>query len=243
MQAQASHFMSLDFNSFPAGGHAVILGSSGGIGSAMLEAAEASGQFGKVTGFARPALDISDEASIVAAAQIVSHAEIPLRFVFVATGYLHGAQGMPEKGLKQLDPAFMAHAFQVNAIGPALVMKHFLPLMAREGKAVFAVVSAKVASLGDNQLGGWHSYRASKAALNMYLKNAAIEMARTRPDLVLASLHPGTVETKLSAPFSKTGLDVRSTDIAAADMIRVMDGLTPADTGGFFNHLGAKLAW
>jgi NAD(P)-dependent dehydrogenase (short-subunit alcohol dehydrogenase family) len=231
------------FNSFPTGGHAVILGSSGGIGSAMVEAANASGQFGKVSGFARPEFDVSDEASIIAAAQIVSHAEIPLRFVFVATGYLHGAQGMPEKGLKQLDPAFMAHAFQVNAIGPALVMKHFLPLMAREGKAVFAVVSAKVASLGDNQLGGWHSYRASKTALNMYLKNAAIEMARTRPDLVLASLHPGTVETKLSAPFAKAGLDVRPTDVAASDMIRVMDGLTPADTGGFFNHLGARLPW
>jgi NAD(P)-dependent dehydrogenase (short-subunit alcohol dehydrogenase family) len=231
------------FNSFPTGGHAVILGSSGGIGSAMVEAANASGQFAKVSGFARPEFDVSDEASIIAAAQIISQAEIPLRFVLVATGYLHGTQGMPEKGLKQLDPAFMAFAFQINAIGPALVMKHFLPLMAREGKAMFAVVSAKVASLGDNQLGGWHSYRASKIALNMYLKNASIEMAGTRPELVLASLHPGTVETKLSAPFAKAGLDVRPTDVAASDMIRVMDGLTPADTGGFFNHLGARLPW
>lgn len=229
------------FSTFPSGGHAVIFGSSGGIGSAIVEAAKASGQFEKVTGFARPEFDIADETSIAHAAQQL--ADISLRFVFVATGYLHGAQGMPEKGLKQLDPAFMAHNFQINAIGPALVMKHFLPLMARNGKAVFAVVSAKVASLGDNQLGGWHSYRASKTALNMYLKNAAIEMARTRPELIVASLHPGTVETKLSAPFAKAGLDVRPTDVAASDMIRVMDGLTPADTGGFFNHLGAKLPW
>ena len=235
--------MASDFLSLPAGGHAVVLGASGGIGAALLAAAEASGQFAKISGFARPELDISDEATIAKIAQTVSQTELPVRVVFVATGYLHGVHGMPEKGLKQLDPAFMAYAFQINAIGPALVMKHFLPLMARDGKAVFAVVSAKVASIGDNQLGGWHSYRASKTALNMYLKNAAIEMARTRPELVLASLHPGTVETKLSAPFAKAGLDVRSTDIAAADMIRVMDGLAPADTGGFFNHLGAKLPW
>ena len=235
--------MSIDFSSFGQGGQAVILGSSGGIGSAMFEAATASGAFIKVTGFTRPDFDVSDEASIAAAAQSVSQSDVPLSFVFVATGVLHGEKGMPEKGIKQLDPAFMAHAFQINAIGPALIMKHFLPLMARSGKAVFAVVSAKVASLGDNQLGGWHSYRASKTALNMYLKNAAIEMARTQPELVLASLHPGTVETKLSAPFAKAGLDVRPTNVAAADMIRVMDGLTPADTGGFFNHLGAKLPW
>ena len=154
--------MSFEFSSIPTGGHAVILGASGGIGSAMVEAATASGQFAKVTGFSRPAFDIADEASIAAAANLIGQSELPLRFVLVATGYLHGSQGMPEKGIKQLDPAFMAHAFQINAIGPALAMKHFLPLMAREGKAVFAVVSAKVASLGDNQLGGWHSYRASK---------------------------------------------------------------------------------
>lgn len=235
--------MPLEFLSFPAGGHAIILGASGGIGSAMLEAATASGQFAKVTGFSRPDFDITNEASILRAADMVQAAGVPPRLVFVATGYLHGTQGMPEKGLKQLDPALMAHNFQINAIGPALVMKHFLPLMAREGKAVFAVVSAKVASLGDNQLGGWHSYRASKTALNMYVKNAAIEMARTRSEMIVASLHPGTVETKLSQPFAKAGLDVRPTNVAANDMIRVMDGLTPADTGGFFNHLGAKLPW
>jgi NAD(P)-dependent dehydrogenase (short-subunit alcohol dehydrogenase family) len=235
--------MSIEFGSLPEGGIGVVLGASGGIGSAMLEAANASGKFAKVLGFSRPDFDVSQEASIARAAETVLSANLPLRLVVVATGYLHGAQGMPEKGIKQLDPALMAHNFQINAIGPALVMKHFLPLMAREGKAVFAVVSAKVASIGDNQLGGWHSYRASKTALNMYLKNAAIEMARTRPELIVISLHPGTVETKLSAPFAKAGLDVRPTHIAASDMITVMDGLTPAETGGFFNHLGARLPW
>jgi NAD(P)-dependent dehydrogenase (short-subunit alcohol dehydrogenase family) len=232
-----------EFSSFPTGGHAAIFGASGGIGAAMVEAANGLGKFAMVSGFARPEFEITDETSIAAAAQAIAETELPLRLVFVATGYLHGAQGMPEKGIKQLDPAYMAHNFQINAIGPALVMKHFLPLMAREGKAMFAVVSAKVASIGDNQLGGWHSYRASKTALNMYLKNAAIEMARTRPELVLASLHPGTVETKLSAPFAKAGLDVRPANVAVTDMIRVMDGLSASDTGGFFNPYGQRLPW
>jgi NAD(P)-dependent dehydrogenase (short-subunit alcohol dehydrogenase family) len=235
--------MHADFSSFQDGGHAVIVGASGGIGSAMVAAAQACGRFAKVSGFARPQFDIADEPSIAALAAQISDVDLPLRLVFIATGYLHGDRGMPEKSIRQLDPGFMAHAFQINAIGPALVMKHVLPLMARDGKAMFAVVSAKVASLGDNQLGGWHSYRASKTALNMYVKNAAIEMARTRPELILASLHPGTVQTALSAPFAKAGLDVRAPHIAAADMIRVMDGLTPAESGGFFNHHGTKLPW
>lgn len=231
------------FSTFPSGGHAVILGASGGIGSAIVEAAKSSGQFEKVSTFSRPHLDIIDEASIVRAANQTMAESVPLRLVFVATGFLHSDIGMPEKSVKQLNPNFMAYNFMANAIGPALVMKHFLPLMARDGKAAFMVTSAKVASIGDNQLGGWHSYRASKAALNMYLKNAAIEMARSRPELVLASLHPGTVDTKLSMPFAKAGLNVRSPDVAAHEIIQVIDGLTPSQTGGFFNHLGEALPW
>jgi NAD(P)-dependent dehydrogenase (short-subunit alcohol dehydrogenase family) len=231
------------FSTFLDGGHAVVFGASGGIGAAVLAAARASGRFAASTGLARPKFDITDEASIVGAAAVIGREQAPLRFVLVATGLLHDGAAMPEKGLKQLDPAFMARNFAINAIGPALIMKHVLPLMARDGKAVLAVISAKVASLGDNHLGGWHSYRASKAALNMYAKNAAIEMARTRPDLVVASLHPGTVETRLSAPFAKAGLDVRSPAIAASDLVRVIDGLTSADSGGFFNHKGEALPW
>jgi NAD(P)-dependent dehydrogenase (short-subunit alcohol dehydrogenase family) len=231
------------FTSFPAGGRAAVFGSSGGIGSAMLAAAQASGRFSSVTGLARPGFDITDEASIMRAAAELARDETPLRFVFIATGFLHGPAGMPEKGLKQLDPAFMAQNFALNAIGPSLVMKHVLPLMAREERAVFAVISAKVASIGDNALGGWHSYRASKAALNMFVKTAAIEMARTRPNLVIASLHPGTVATRLSEPFSKSGLDVRDAATAAADMARVIDGFAPSQSGGFFNHKGEVLPW
>jgi hypothetical protein len=228
--------------SIPDGGAAAIFGASGGIGAAMLDAATASGRFVSVAPFSRPGVDVTDEASVAAAAATLADGA-PLRFVLVATGMLHDGGAMPEKGLKQLDPAFMAKNFAVNAIGPALVMKHVLPLMAREGRAVFAVISAKVASLGDNALGGWHSYRASKAALNMYAKNAAIEMARTRPNLIVASLHPGTVDTRLSAPFGKAGLDVRDPATAATDMARVIDALTPAQSGGFFNHKGEALPW
>jgi NAD(P)-dependent dehydrogenase (short-subunit alcohol dehydrogenase family) len=237
------------FSSFPSGGSAVILGASGAIGSAVISAAKSSGQFAKVIGFARPAFDITVEHAIAAAATAVQAdtGDAPLRLVLVATGLLHksdaSGEAMPEKGLRQLAPEFMAENFAVNAIGPALAMKHFLPLMARDGKALFAVISAKVASLGDNQLGGWHSYRASKVALNMYVKNAAIEMARTRPAMIVTALHPGTVESKLSAPFHKTGLDVRSPNVAAEEMIGVMDSLTPQHSGGFFNHKGETLPW
>lgn len=229
------------FHSFPSGGRAVIFGTSGGIGSSLLNAAKASAHFAEVTGFTRADCDICNEASIEAAAQTMEG--LPLRLVIIATGFLHGENAMPEKSIKQLDPAFMAKAFQINAIGPALVMKHFLPLMAREGKTIFAAISAKVASISDNQLGGWHSYRASKTALNMYVKNAAIEMARTRPELIVASLHPGTVDTKLSAPFAKAGLVVRPPEVAAIEIIQVIDGLQPGDTGGFFNHKGETLPW
>jgi NAD(P)-dependent dehydrogenase (short-subunit alcohol dehydrogenase family) len=231
------------FSSFPAGGQAVVIGASGGIGSAVADAADASGRFALVSRFSRAECDVTREDTIAAVAAIVQQSGLPLRMVLVASGFLHGETGAPEKGLRQLDPAFMAQNFAVNAIGPALVMKHFLPLLARDGKAVFAVISAKVASLGDNALGGWHSYRASKAALNMFAKNGAIEMARTRPELVVASLHPGTVDTNLSAPFSKAGLDVRAPSIAARDIITVIDGLTPSQSGGFFNHKGEALPW
>jgi NAD(P)-dependent dehydrogenase (short-subunit alcohol dehydrogenase family) len=231
------------FSSFPEGGHAVVIGASGGIGSAFADAAAASGRFALVSRHSRPELDLTREETIAAAAIAIQQTSLPLRLVLVASGFLHGETGGPEKGLRQLDPAFMALNFAVNATGPALVMKHVLPLMARDGRSVFAVISAKVASIGDNALGGWHSYRASKAALNMFAKNAAIEMARTRPELVVAALHPGTVDTRLSAPFSKAGLDVRPPEIATQDMVRVIDGLSPSQTGGFFNHKGDALPW
>jgi len=233
---------------------AAVFGAGGGIGAALADAIAASGAYDATIRFARrpltgapgadapPLVDVTDEASLAQAAAF-AQAQGELRLVVCATGFLHDARFTPEKSLKSLDPAHMAHAFAVNAMGPALVMKHFLPLCPREGRFVFAAVSARVGSIGDNHLGGWHSYRASKAALNQFLRTAAIETARARKEAILVALHPGTAATALSAPFAKSGLDVRPPDVAAADLVRVIEALTPADTGRFFDHKGAPVPW
>jgi NAD(P)-dependent dehydrogenase (short-subunit alcohol dehydrogenase family) len=191
-------------------------------------------------------IDVTDESGIAAAAARVSklvEQGRPLRLLVDATGFLHGHGFEPEKSWRQLDAAHMAHAFAVNAIGPALLMKHFLPLLPRSGKAVFATLSAKVGSIGDNRLGGWYSYRASKAALNQLVHTAAIELARHKPQAICVALHPGTVDTPLSSRFAKSGLEVQTPDEAAGRLLKVIDGLSAADTGGFFNHHGESLPW
>lgn len=233
--------------SFPSGGIAAIIGAHGGIGHALLEALDdGEAAFAAVLGFARagsPSLDLTDEGSIAEAARRVSDIGKPLRLVIDATGFLHGAGAGPEKSWRDLDPAAMAHAFAINATGPALVMKHFLPLLPREGKAVFASLSARVGSIGDNRLGGWYSYRASKAALNQLVRTAAIELRRRAPEAVCVVLHPGTVDTRLSAPFARTGLDVQSPSEAAKRLLSVVDHLDASASGGFYDHLGEPVVW
>lgn len=237
-------------SSFPPGSLALVIGSSGGIGSALLALLQSDTTFARVYGLSRatePALDLLDEARIAQAAKHVSGlmmaSGLDLRRVVDATGTLSGNGYAPEKSWRELDPAQMAHAFALNAIGPALLMKHFLPLLPKHGKAVFATLSAKVGSIGDNRLGGWYSYRASKAALNQLVHTAAIELRRSQPEAICVALHPGTVATGLSAPFAKTGLDVQSPAVAATRLLAVLDGLSAADSGGFFNHDGSALPW
>ena len=225
---------------------AVVIGAGGGIGAAVLDQLRRRGGFGQVLGFGRhsdPALDLLDEASIERAAQHVASQPGELRRLFDASGFLHGGRFQPEKSWRDLDPAHLAHNFAVNAIGPALLMKHFLPLLPRNGKAVFATLSAKVGSIGDNQLGGWYGYRAAKAALNQLVHTAAIELKRSRPQAICVALHPGTVDTHLSAPFAKSGLAVRPPEEAAADLLAVIDGLKPEQTGSFFDYRGDSLPW
>tara|TARA_E500000331_G_scaffold222283_1_gene212824 strand:+ start:809 stop:1408 length:600 start_codon:yes stop_codon:yes gene_type:complete len=190
-----------------------------------------------------PALDLSSEDSILAAAAHVSEVNLPLRLVIDATGFLHGEGAMPEKTWRDLEPGRLAHSFAINTIGPALLMKHFLPLLSRDGKAVFATLSARVGSISDNQLGGWYGYRASKAALNQMVRTAAIELNRFSPSAVCVALHPGTVESELSAPFARNGLDVRPPLQAAADLLRVIEALTPEDTGTFLDQKGENPPW
>ncbi|MAW89075.1 MAG: C-factor [Phyllobacteriaceae bacterium] len=232
--------------SYPAGGMAAVIGSSGAMGGALADRLEASGRFSRVMRLSRrsdPALDITDEATIEAAAAHLKSTGLPLRLVIDATGFLHGAGFMPEKSIRQIDPVHMARAFAINAIGPALLMKHFLPLLAREGKSAFATLSARVGSISDNRLGGWHAYRASKAALNQLVRTASIELARKNPGAVCVALHPGTVESPLSAPFAKAGLDVRPPEVAAADLLGVIDALTPEHSGGLYDHRGLSIGW
>ncbi len=218
---------------------AVVIGSTGGIGAALLTALGDGGEFSEVIGLGRtttPGLDLQDEASIVAAVASLAGREV--RLVIDATGFLHDTRFSPERSWRQLDAAHMAHAFAVNAIGPALLMKHILPALPRQGRVVFASLSARVGSIGDNRLGGWYSYRASKAALNQLVRCAAIELARINRDSVCVALHPGTVDTGLSGPFAKTGLDVQTPGQSAARILSVLGTLTPAQSGGFFDQNG-----
>lgn len=230
----------------PVGGLAVIVGSSGGIGEAVQAEAEKSGLFQAVVGLSRasePELDLLDERSIKSAAAHVKALGLDVRLIFDATGFLKGNGFKPEKSLSALDPAHLAHAFAINAAGPALLMKHFLPLLPSKGKSVFVTLSAKVGSIGDNELGGWYSYRASKAALNQLVHTAAIELKRRRPHAVCAVLHPGTVDTGLSKGFAKSGLTVRTPAEAAAMIFETVMRLEPSGTGGFWTYDGENLPW
>lgn len=235
---------------------AIVFGASGGIGEALVRQLAASGRYGAVHAGARGPLeslpagvstfrfDLGDEATIAAAVRTFT---LPPALVIVATGVLHDpAQGIaPEKSWRALDPAAMAQVFAVNTIGPALIAKHLLPLLPRKNRAVFAALSAKVGSIGDNRLGGWHTYRASKAALNMLVANFGIELARSHPLAVAAALHPGTVASALSAPF-RTGTPdngVFTPQVAAQQLLSVIEQLTPADSGGLFAWDGQRLPW
>ena len=186
-----------------------------------------------------------DEASLAAAAKWVAGqcagAGLELRLLVVATGFLHGDQGQPERSFNHLDAGYLQHVFAINAIGPALVMKHFLPLLPKSGRCVAGFLSARVGSIGDNALGGWYGYRASKAALNQLVKTASIELTRRNKESVCVALHPGTVDTALSQPFAKTGLKVRPPEEAAGDLLRVLARLTPSDSGCLVDHHGQRL--
>ncbi|TYR33243.1 SDR family NAD(P)-dependent oxidoreductase [Mesorhizobium microcysteis] len=224
---------------------AVVIGSTGGIGGALFDALEADGTFDAVVGLSRrttPNINLLDEATIATAAAFVAERGTP-KLIVDATGMLADATAAPEKAMRAIDPDAMARLFAVNAIGPALLMKHFLPLLPREGTALFATLSAKVGSISDNRLGGWYSYRASKAALNQLVCTAAIELGRTHPQAICVAIHPGTVATSLSAPFAKQGLDVLAPAEAARDMLAGLARLRARDSGGFFDRHGQRLPY
>ena len=228
--------------SLPADYAALVIGASGGIGRAFVTALRADPGCVRVEALHRRspvAIDFNDEPGIAAAAAALADRRFGL--IINAAGLLHAPGSMPEKKLGDLNEAQLLATFRVNTIGPALVIRHFAPLLQRE-RAIFALLSAKVGSIGDNRLGGWYGYRASKAALNMIVKTAAIELRRSAPNAVLVALHPGTVDTALSAPFRGSEIG-RPAALAAAQMLAVLDGLTPADSGSFIGYDGARLPW
>ena len=231
-------------NSLPAGYTAAVVGATGAIGAALVQALQAQPRCGHVHRLSRGgeiAIDLCDEASIAAAAAQV-RAQGPLHLLVCATGVLQVAGRAPEKRLADLDPATLAQSFAVNAVGPALVIKHFHDLLPLKERGLLAVLSARVGSIGDNRLGGWYSYRASKAALNMLLHTAAIEVARKRPLAVLAALHPGTVRSALSAPIISS-VEATTPADSAHHLLAVLDGLTVEESGMFFAWNGSAIAW
>jgi NAD(P)-dependent dehydrogenase (short-subunit alcohol dehydrogenase family) len=235
----------VDLASFAKGGVAVVFGAGGGIGGALAEALRGVETFAHVVALGRataPAIDLLDEASLERATRFAA-GQGELRLVIDATGFLHDAQQKPEKTWRQLDAGNLARAFALNAIGPALIMKHVLPLLPRSGKAVFATLSARVGSIGDNRLGGWYAYRASKAALNQLVRTAAVELARRSPDAICVALHPGTVATALSAPFEASGLEVHTPAAAALHLLAVAEKLNCEANGGFFDWRGEIVPW
>lgn len=235
--------------SFADGMRVVVAGASGGIGRMLIDHLAACPKVDGILALSRsPAgidhdkveqalIDFDDEKTIAAASALAARHASGIDLVLVATGLLHEADGIrPEKTWRSLTPHALARVFQVNAIGPALMAKHFLPMLAPDRKAVFCALSARVGSIGDNRLGGWHAYRASKAALNMLIKTFSIELARRHPGAVCIGLHPGTVETGLSAPF-RSGIrpeKLFTPSCAAIHLLEVIDQINPADSGRQF---------
>ena len=230
-------------NSLPEQFHALVIGGSGAIGQALFQHLADLPRCASVRSLHRrshPPLDFAEEDSIAAAARaLASGARFHL--IINAAGILHTGQFGPEKRLADLHYAQLRATFEANTFGPALLLRHFAPLLAGE-RAIMAMLSARVGSIGDNRLGGWYSYRASKAALNMLVKTAAIEVARSQPASVLVALHPGTVASQLSQPFR--GADIgRAPAAAARDLLHVLDQLTPADSGSFRAWDGSAVPW
>ena len=232
---------------------AVVIGASGGLGAALVRGLRRDPAWPRVLALSRRApeasadtasagvtighLELTDPASIIAAARQAS-ALGEVRLVIVATGLLHGPGVSPEKHWGAIDPQAMATLFAVNCTGPALVARHFLPLLPRRGRSVFAAVSARVGSISDNRLGGWYGYRAAKAALNMTLKGLSIELARRAPEALCIGLHPGTVDTALSRPFQGGVAPGRlfTPDDSATRLLAVIASASP-------ERSGSVLAW
>jgi NAD(P)-dependent dehydrogenase (short-subunit alcohol dehydrogenase family) len=237
--------MTSSLASLPEGYRAVVAGASGGIGAALLARLQSDPRCAEAIGLSRrsdPPLD-ADRPETIETAMDHAAAGGPLHLVIVATGILHGPGLSPEKSWRHLDAAAMEQVFRVNTILPALVAKHALDRLAKGEKAVFAALSARVGSISDNRLGGWHAYRASKAALNQIIRTCAIELARKNPSALCIGLHPGTVDTGLSRPFQGNVPDGKlfTPGHSAERLLAVIDGLGAEASGGVYDWAGERV--
>ncbi len=239
------------------GAHALVIGASGGIGSAFCAALADRSDIDRILGSGRDrsrvpeavesiVLDVTDPDSIASAGQAIRAATERLDLVICCIGVLHDAdEGIaPEKRLEDIDPAAMTRHFTINALAPLLLARELAALLPRRDPCVWANLSARVGSIGDNRLGGWYAYRGSKAAQNMFTRNLAIELGRRHRGLACIALHPGTVATDLSAPFRSAASEgVMTPDQAAGQMVKVIEALKPTDSGKFFAWDGSEIPW
>jgi len=222
---------------------ALIIGSSGTIGEAFVDLLENNPLCSSVVGIHRhsePNVDYQELDSIEVCAAALAH-NAPFQLIINTIGVLHSSEWMPEKRLDDLNAAQLMELMKINTIGPALTIRHFSKLLDPKN-SIMVTLSAKVGSIEDNRLGGWYSYRASKAALNMLIKTASIEWARTKPNTALIAMHPGTVNSKLSKPFKGEQIGRPAND-AIADMFRVIESLKKEDSGSFISYSGERLPW
>ena len=217
----------------------LIIGASGGVGSALAAAYASRGD--QVTGLSRSqdGFDLTDEASVQ---KHIGGLDGPFDVVLVASGALEIDGAVPEKSIKSISQKAMMDQFALNAVGPALVLRHAPDLLPRDGRGVFAVLSARVGSIGDNKIGGWISYRSAKAALNQIIRTGAIELARSHKHSICVALHPGTVKTPFTEKYLARHPAVEASE-AAENILGVIDGLEKKDTGRFFDWAGKPVPW
>ncbi len=218
---------------------ALVIGASGGIGSAVYQQLHSDGW--DVTGLSRSidGFDVGNPASVERGLGRLTET---FDLIFVAVGILAPLWGTPEKNLSAIKPDDMTRVFSVNTIGPALILRHAARLLPKDGRGVIGILSARVGSIGDNHIGGWYSYRASKAALNQIVHGAAIELSRSHKNAICVSLHPGTVETSFTANYAGRHKTVPAQE-AAQNLLSVVADLTPEKTGGFYDYAGQEIIW
>ena len=233
-------------NKLPDDYNAVVIGDSGEIGRAILDLLARDTRCANAIGLSRrstPFIDYNSPETLIDAARHVQDTCGEIHLLFIATGILAASDSSsPEKAFNQLTHEGLIEQFSINATGPALALSAFIPTLARQAPCYVAALSARVGSIGDNQLGGWISYRASKAALNQIIRTAAIELRRKNEDAVCVSLHPGTIESDLSRPFARNRFTHSSKD-CAQNLINVLSNLTPSQSGGFFDYAGEEIVW